>query len=136
MNRANIVDHKEKLLSDLEIATMENIYRRLESQDDNASVFQASEIDLLLKMLSSWPRSRISHVIDITRMTVLYDSGANLLMTKIDPYIYPGNDALMKVIKSSSQMKENLLANIRAVTNLFSSSWCFDWLQKNRIEIL
>jgi hypothetical protein len=52
---------QEKLLSDLEIATMENIYRRLESQDDNASVFQASEIDLLLKMLSSWPRSRISH---------------------------------------------------------------------------
>lgn len=41
----------------------------------------------------------------------------------------------MKVIKSNSQTKENLLANIRAVTNLFRSSWCFGWLRAHRIEV-
>ncbi|XP_024638044.2 uncharacterized protein [Medicago truncatula] len=135
-NRANIVDHKEKLLTDSEITTMKSIYGRLESPYDNDPVFQASDIDLLLGMLSSWPPSRISHVIDITRMTVLYHSGANLLMGKIYPCKCPDNDVLMKVIKSNSQTKENLLANIRAVTNLFRSSWCFGWLQAHRIEIL
>ncbi|XP_039689062.1 ubiquitin homeostasis protein lub1 isoform X5 [Medicago truncatula] len=127
---------EEKLLTDSEITTMKSIYGRLESPYDNDPVFQASDIDLLLGMLSSWPPSRISHVIDITRMTVLYHSGANLLMGKIYPCKCPDNDVLMKVIKSNSQTKENLLANIRAVTNLFRSSWCFGWLQAHRIEIL
>ncbi|XP_031099540.1 phospholipase A-2-activating protein-like [Ipomoea triloba] len=68
-------------------------------------------------------------------MIILHPDGANILLKHVNH----DNDTLIELMKKvtvNPPLPANLLTSIRAVTNLFKNSLFYDWLIKNRGEIL
>lgn len=129
-------DQKKLALTDVETARLGAIVKILrETSYYHSSSFAGVDIDLLLKLLRSWPLSMVFPVIDILRMIVLHPDGA----AKLVKCINDGNDALLEIIKkatSSPVIPANLLTSLRAVTNLFKNPSFHQWLHHHRSEIL
>ncbi|CAO2813433.1 unnamed protein product [Amaranthus hypochondriacus] len=101
----------------------------------HSSSFADVDIDLLLRILNSWPLSMIFPAIDILRMIILHPDGASKLLRHING----GNDALMEMVKKVTMnpvIPANVLTSIRALNNLFKNIIFHQWLQYNRSKIL
>nr|GMD16360.1 phospholipase A-2-activating protein [Ipomoea batatas] len=101
----------------------------------HTSRFSDVDLALVLRLLKTWPLSMLFPVIDILRMIILHPDGANILLKHVNH----DNDTLIELIKKvtvNPPLPANLLTSIRAVTNLFKNSMFYDWLIKNRGEIL
>ncbi|XP_057527611.1 uncharacterized protein LOC130806507 [Amaranthus tricolor] len=101
----------------------------------HSSSFADVDIDLLLRILNSWPLSMIFPAIDILRMIILHPDGASKLLRHING----GNDALMEMVKKVTMnpvIPANILTSIRALNNLFKNIIFHQWLQYNRSKIL
>uniref|UniRef100_A0A5B7C275 Putative phospholipase A-2-activating protein n=1 Tax=Davidia involucrata TaxID=16924 RepID=A0A5B7C275_DAVIN len=137
-NNALLSDPEKKSLSltELEISRLGAIVKILKDTSHyHCSRFSDVDVALLLKLIKSWPLAMIFPVIDILRMIVLHPDGATILLKHVNDE----NDILMEMIKkvtTSPPLPTNLLTSIRAVTNLFKNSCCYQWLQKHRGEIL
>lgn len=126
-------DQKNLSLTQLDIARLEVVVKILKDTSRyHSSNFADVDIDLLLKLLNSWPISKIFPAIDLLRMTVLHPDGA----AKLLKYLTDGNDALTKKVLASSEITANILTSLRLVTNLFKNSCFHQWLQAHRSEIL
>lgn len=137
-NNTLLSDSEKKNLSmtELEISRVAAVVKILKDTSHyHCSSFADVDISLLLKLLKTWPPAMIFPVIDILRMTILHPDGASLLLKHVENQ----NDVLMEMIEkvsSNPPLPANLLTGIRAVTNLFKNSSCYNWLQKHRSEIL
>ncbi|KAI4295562.1 hypothetical protein L6164_035597 [Bauhinia variegata] len=123
-------------LTELDFSRLDAIVKILKDTSHyHSSKFADIDLALLLKLLRSWPLDMIFPVIDIVRMVVLHPDGAALFLK----YLESDNDILMELIKKvtiNPAIPANLLTSIRAVTNLFKNLQFYNWLQKNRSEIL
>ncbi|XP_062176916.1 uncharacterized protein LOC133881875 isoform X1 [Alnus glutinosa] len=137
-NNALLSDPEKKNLSltELELSRLGAIVKLLKDTSHyHCSKFADVDIALLLKLLNSWPLAMIFPVIDILRMTVLHPDGATVLFDHFEAE----NDVLMEMIKkvtANPAIPGNLLTSIRVVTNLFKNLCYYNWLYKNRSEIL
>lgn len=129
-------DQKKLTLTDSETSRLVAIVKILKDTSFyHSSSFADVDIDLLLKLLNSWPLSMVFPVIDILRMIVLHPDGATKLVRRING----GNDALLEMIKkatSSPVIPANALTSLRTVTNLFKNPCFHQWLHCHRSEIL
>ncbi|CAI9769098.1 unnamed protein product [Fraxinus pennsylvanica] len=101
----------------------------------HSSRFSDLDVALMVKLLKTWPLTMIFPVVDVMRMIVLHPDGA----IKLHQHVKDENDAIMELIKkvtASPPLPPNLLTSLRAVTNLFKSSFFHEWLQLHRMEIL
>lgn len=101
----------------------------------HSSSFADVDIDLLLKLLNSWPLSMIFPVIDILRMVILHPDGASKLLKHLNS----GNDALLQMVKKVTMnpvIPANVLTGLRALTNMFKNPCFHQWIQYHRSEIL
>ncbi|XP_047315801.1 phospholipase A-2-activating protein [Impatiens glandulifera] len=123
-------------LTDAEVSRLGTMTKVLKDTSHYHSTrFSEDDILLLLKLLKSWPIPMLFPAIDLLRMTLLHPDGATRLFNLVDVE----NDILIGLIRSvtaTPALPANLLTSIRAVTNLFKSSCCHNWLQKHRSEIL
>ncbi|KAL2468403.1 transducin family protein/WD-40 repeat family protein [Forsythia ovata] len=101
----------------------------------HSSRFSDLDIAVMVKLLKTWPLTMIFPVVDLMRMIVLHPDGA----IELFQHVKDENDTIMELIKkvtSSPPLPANLLTSLRAVTNLFKSSYFHEWLQLHRMEIL
>ncbi|CAN0909980.1 Phospholipase A-2-activating protein [Linum grandiflorum] len=129
-------DKKKASLSELEVSRLGAIIKVLKDTSHyHTSKLAEVDIELLLKLLKSWPPAMIFPAIDILRMTVLHPDGANLLLK----HFQDENGLLMETIRKvtgDNPLVPNLLTTVRLVTNLFKDSTYHNWLLKHRNEIL
>ncbi|KAJ0963346.1 hypothetical protein J5N97_028468 [Dioscorea zingiberensis] len=135
----NLLSDMEKMslsLTEIELSRLSAILKVLKDTSHyHCSTFAAVDIDLLLKVLKSWPIAMMFPVIDVLRILVLHPDGANLLRKRIEAE----NDILLEIFKratSSPVHAGNLLTIIRATTNLFKHSCFSQWLKQHCSEIL
>ncbi|XP_071930791.1 uncharacterized protein [Coffea arabica] len=136
-NSTLLSDMKNKHLSvpDAEMSRIGDIVKILKDTSRyHSSKFSDGDMDLVLKLLNSWPVEMIFPVVDLLRMVILHPDGATVLLKNTSD----GNDVFVELAKkvTSSPLPPNLLTSIRAVANLFKNSMYHDWLQKKRAEIL
>ncbi|KAL9238183.1 hypothetical protein vseg_012645 [Gypsophila vaccaria] len=129
-------DQTQLSLTELESTRLNAVVKILKDTSHyHSSSFADVDIDLLFKLLNSWPLSMIFPVIDILRMIILHPDGA----AKLLKHINCGGDVLLEMIKKATMKPEisaNILTGLRAVTNLFKNSSFHPWLHNHRTEIL
>ncbi|CAN1255594.1 Phospholipase A-2-activating protein [Linum perenne] len=134
-------DKKKVSLSELEVSRLGAIIKVLKDTSHyHTSKLAEVDIDLLLKLLKTWPPAMsfpapYVSAIDILRMTVLHPDGANLLLK----HVQNENGILMETFRTvtgENPLVPNLLTTIRLVTNLFKNSSYHNWLLKHRNDIL
>ncbi|XP_021738565.1 phospholipase A-2-activating protein-like [Chenopodium quinoa] len=127
---------KQLSLTEVEMSRIGAVVKILKDTSHyHSSNFADVDIDLLLKLLNSWPVSMVFPVIDILRMMILHPDGASKLLKLING----GNDALIELIKKvtmSPVIPANVLTGLRALNNLFKNTSFHQWLQYHRSEIL
>ncbi|XP_076950188.1 uncharacterized protein LOC143623090 [Bidens hawaiensis] len=126
-------DQQSLSINDTETARLSAIAKILKDTSHyHSSRFSDDDINLLLKLLTSWPVSMVFPVIDVLRMVILHPDGSTHLKRADDE-----KDTFMELIRkvTSSPLPPNLLTSIRAVVNLFKNSGYHPWLQKHRVEI-
>ncbi|CAI9104464.1 OLC1v1003135C2 [Oldenlandia corymbosa var. corymbosa] len=130
------VDNKHLSLSEVDMSRLGVIIKILrETSRYHSSKFSDDDVELVVKLLHSWPVEMLFPVIDLLRMIVLHPDGATILLKQVNT----GNDVVMELIKKvtrSSPLPPNLLTSIRVVTNLFRNSIFHDWLLKHYSEII
>ncbi|GAV67108.1 WD40 domain-containing protein/PUL domain-containing protein/PFU domain-containing protein [Cephalotus follicularis] len=130
------LEKKNLSLTELELSRLGAILKNLKDTSHyHCTSFADTDVDLLLKLLKSWPVAMIFPVIDVLRMVILHPDGASVLLKHIENE----NDALIELIKkvtADPSLPANLLTTIRAVTNLFKNSYYCNWLQKHRSDII
>ncbi|PIN02311.1 hypothetical protein CDL12_25172 [Handroanthus impetiginosus] len=100
----------------------------------HSSRFDDVDVELMLKLLKTWPVTMLFPVVDLMRMIVLHPDGAGKLLQHVKD-----EDIVIELIKkvtASPPLPANLLTSLRAVTNLFKSSIYNEWLLIHRAEIL
>lgn len=129
-------DQKKLSLTEVETSRLGAVVKILKDTSHyHSSSFAEVDIDLLLKLLNSWPLSMVFPAIDILRMIVLHPDGAVKLLKRIND----GNDALLEMIKKATSnpvTPANVLTSLRVVTNLFRNPCFHQWLQYHRSEVL
>uniref|UniRef100_A0A0D6QXS4 Phospholipase A-2-activating protein n=1 Tax=Araucaria cunninghamii TaxID=56994 RepID=A0A0D6QXS4_ARACU len=106
-----------------------------DSSHYHASTFADIDLNIVVKLLSSWPTQMLFPVLDFVKMMVLHPHGANLFIQ----IVQSGNDILMETIRRVSvvpALSSNQLTSIRLVVNCFKHSCFRTWLQSHRDEII
>ncbi|XP_039131042.1 phospholipase A-2-activating protein [Dioscorea cayenensis subsp. rotundata] len=135
-NLLSDMENKSLSLTEIELSRLSAIAKVLKDTSHyHCSTFAAADIDLLSKILRSWPIAMMFPVIDVLRIFIMHPDGASLLHKRIES----GDDVLLELFKrgmTSPIQAGNLLTIIRATTNLFKHSCFSQWLQRHCSEIL
>ncbi|KAK1301231.1 hypothetical protein QJS10_CPB13g00110 [Acorus calamus] len=132
---ASDLESKHLSLTELDLSRLTAIVKILKDTSHyHCSTFADIDMDLLVKLLRTWPVAIIFPAIDILRMIILHPDGANLLHKNMKN----GNDILTEILKkvTAQTLAANLLTTTRAITNLFKHSNFHSWLQLHAGEIL
>ncbi|GJN24404.1 hypothetical protein PR202_gb12142 [Eleusine coracana subsp. coracana] len=129
-------ENKQISLSETELSRLVAVVKVLKDTSFyHTSKLANADMDLLVKVLKSWPPQMIFPVIDFLRMFVLHPDGATLLLKTIET----GNDVLMETFRkavASPVVPANVLTILKAMTNLFEKSCLHQWLRTHCSEII
>lgn len=101
----------------------------------HTSAFADTDMNIIIKMLTSWPVQMLFPVFDIMKMMIYHPHGANLFVNCLQS----GNDILMDAFRRATAapaLAANQLTSIRAVVNAFRHACFKTWLVHHRSEIL
>ncbi|TVU40915.1 hypothetical protein EJB05_14400 [Eragrostis curvula] len=129
-------EQKQICLSETELSRLAAIVKVLKDTSFyHTSKLGNADMDLLLKMLKSWPPQMMFPVIDFLRMFVLHPDGAALILNTIES----GNDVLMETFRkavASPVLPPNVLTILKAMSNIFDKSCLHQWLRTHCAEII
>ncbi|TVU40852.1 hypothetical protein EJB05_14332, partial [Eragrostis curvula] len=129
-------EQKQICLSETELSRLAAIVKVLKDTSFyHTSKLGNADMDLLLKMLKSWPPQMMFPVIDFLRMFVLHPDGATLLLKTIES----GNDVLTETFRkavASPVLPPNVLTILKAISNIFDKSCLHQWLRTHCAEII
>ncbi|XP_057836619.2 uncharacterized protein LOC131046848 [Cryptomeria japonica] len=101
----------------------------------HTSTFADIDLNILVKLLTSWPTQMLFPVLDIVKMMVLHPQGATLFLQ----FVQSGNDVIMETLRRAAVapvLAPNQLTSIRLVVNCFKHLCFKKWLESHRNEII